>query len=236
MKNSERLFRSFIRMLGATALALVVISGGTYVIARLAEGSIWGRVANYLHKEFAINVDWTVPSWFAVSLWALLGLLAFIHMAVDQPRKIGWLGMTLISWVASVDEFLGLHERLSGPAQVVQESIGIDLAGARWVLLGGVIALLVVLLLIRHVWSLPSEARRDVILGGVVFLIGSIGFEIVDALGFAATDSYNWISMIGSHVEEGLEFAGVILAIRGLLTILPVSIEAIAENPKGSEL
>ena len=113
-----------------------------------------------------------------------------------------------------------LHDRLSTPASAIEGVVGIDLGGATWVLVGLVLAAGVAGLLGRFVLSLPHDSRRDLTAGAGLFLLGAVGFEIVSNLAFETTGTLNAVSAATMHVEELLEFVGVILAIRGLLRLV----------------
>lgn len=221
---------ALIRTLWIGAAVLVMVSATTYLVARLAADLSIVWILEEVHENLSVGKDIALPTWFAVSLWALLGLLAWTHGKLDNRWRSSWMILALVAWTASVDEFLMLHERLSKPASLIQDALGFDLGPARWILVGGVVAMAVATVLVRLILSLPSIALRDVVLGAGAFLMGAIGFELAGILAVNLTGSYGWLYMLTMHVEEGLEFIGVVLAIRGLLCILPLRSGPTAES------
>lgn len=204
----------------ATAL-LFTASMVSFVIAHLSEATSNGRFWAEVHENLSLGVEFNLPTWFSSILWGLFGLVAWYLSTVDAGRRPSWLIVAAVGWVASIDEALMLHDRLSRPGSAIEEVLGIDLDGATWVLVGIVVVGAVAALLARFVLSLPSKPRRDLIVGGGLFLTGAVGFEVISSLAFEATGTVNWLFMVTMHIEEFLEFAGVIVATRGLLRLLP---------------
>lgn len=202
---------------------VVGLSALSYVAARLTVGATYGWILDEVHQNLSVAIDLVLPTWYATALWALLGLLAWVRGFSDAAHKWAWRLFAVVAWVASVDEYLMLHERLNGPAARIEEAIGIDLGGVTWIILGAVVVVAVAVSLGRLVLSLPRRARGFVLAGGAVFLLGAIGFELVHNLierdaGIGATGA-----VIAYHFEEAMEKAGVILAIGGLLDLLPTA-------------
>lgn len=213
----------FMRLLWGAAALLVGGSAVSYVVAQATAGRRHGDLWDEIHQNLSVGVDLSLPTWFASMLWALFGLLAWYHAMSRPSHRSSWLVVAGVGWLASIDEYLMLHERLSGPASAIEGVIGVDLGGATWVLVGGLIALVVAALLGRLVISLPPPTRRDLMVGAGSFLLGALGFELVHNLVQEATGEFNWMVVLPTHIEEALEMVGLILAIRGLLRLLPAA-------------
>jgi hypothetical protein len=202
----------------ATALALSFVS---FVISKVAAGSPNADIWDEVHENLNVGTETNLPTWLASVLWAVFALTALYRWHVASTDRTSWLLLSLVGWGASIDEYLMLHDRLSRPGARIETLVGIDLGGATWVLVGGAVAAIVVAVLVPFVWRLPPATRSDLILGGALFIAGSIGFEVVSNLLFASSDQYDWLVMLTVLIEEGLEFAGVVVATRGLLRLPP---------------
>lgn len=207
----------FISLLWIATVLLLAASAITAVISSLTIATTHGEFWAKVHETLNVGVEFNLPTWFASVLWALFSLAAVYLSTVDLGRRLSWLLVALVGLLASVDEYLMLHDRLGRHSNAIEIALGIDLGGATWILLGVVIAAAVAALLARFVLSLAPRTRRDIVMGAVLFLTGAIGFELISNLAYEVTQSMNWIVELTRHIEELLEFAGVIVATRGLL-------------------
>lgn len=125
-----------------------------------------------------------------------------------------------VTLVASVDEYLEVHERLDLPGNRLTEHFPVDI-GFTWVLLEGPIALVIALLLLRLVLSLPARARNGLILGAVLFLLGALGVESMNGMVLARNEHVvNNPFIYGTMLEELLEMSGVAVALASLLSLV----------------
>lgn len=199
------------------AALLVILSATALLIAQITATAAHGPFWDEVHQNLSVGAEFNLPTWFASMLWGSFALIAWYLSTADSSRRRSWWMLVALGLLASIDEYLMLHERLNAPSSGIERVIGIDLGGATWVLLGIVVAGTVAALLTRFVLSLPSRTRRNLILGGLLFLAGAIGFEVISSLALEATGTLDWVSGFTLHIEESLEYAGVIVAIRGLL-------------------
>lgn len=212
------------RALFALAAIFVLASGVTFALARLATGTAAETILNELHQNLSIGIDLALPTWYASVLWALFAILAALMAGTTRRSRPAWVLMALTAAAASVDEYLMLHERLSRPASGLESRLGIDLGGATWVLIGVPLAAALAGVLFSVVRALPKGARRDVLLGGAFFMVGAVGFEVIQHALFDAADLNNWLVTMVNHLEETFEFVGLIFAIRGLARVLPIQV------------
>lgn len=217
-------------LLWVAATLLVGASALTLVIARITATSAHGWFWDEIHENLSLGVEFNLPTWFASMLWGLFAVIAWYLATADHGRRVLWRMVAVVGLMGSIDEYLMLHDRLSAPGSFVENVIGIDLGGATWVLPGIVVAGLIATVLARFVLSLPATTRRDLIIGGLLFLAGAIGFEVISSLAFEATATVNWVFVVTMHIEESLEYAGVIVAIRGLLGMTSTVVSAISEQ------
>lgn len=210
-----------VRWMTVASAVAVMASLVTYAIARAAAATPQGEFWAEVHENLSVGVERNLPTWWATVLWAGFALAAWAQWLVASEKRMAWMFLSLVGWGASIDEALMLHDRLSAPSGRIETIAGIDLGGATWVLLGGVVAASVGLTLLRFVLGLPGETRRDLLVGAALFLLGAVGFEVLSSLFFESTGEFGWAVVTLIHIEEGLEFAGVVIATRGLLRLTP---------------
>lgn len=193
------------------------------LLALTAHQNTSGRLSSAFHLLFwyvDVGREYNLATWYGSGLWLALGVLAGAIAASRPARRASWFLLAAVSLLASVDEYLEIHERLDRPAESLAAALPLDL-GFTWVLLGAPLALVPVLLLARLVLSLPRPARRALVLGGAVFLAGAIGVETLNGIVLERND---WVVdnrfLYGTMLEELLEMSGIALALGGLLSLL----------------
>lgn len=146
--------------------------------------------------------------------------IAVRPIALARPafRRSWWL-LAVVALLASVDEYLEIHERFDVPGDRLAALLPFDV-GFTWVLVGAPIALVIGLLLLRLVLSLPRRALIGILLGGALFLVGAVGVESLNGRYLAASD---WIVdnryIYGTMIEELLEMSGIALALAALISL-----------------
>lgn len=197
--------------LSAVALGIVVVAFATLTAHQRTTGIVsqnWHTVFWY----FDVGREYNMATWFASGLWLLLGALTAIIASTRPRHRWSWWLFSVVALLASVDEYLELHERLDIPGARLAEMLPFD-ASFTWVIAGAPIALVVALLLLRLWLALPRRSQVGIALGGVLFLAGAIGVETVNGQTLAAnewvvTDAY----IYGTMIEEFLEMVGVATA------------------------
>ncbi|WP_422117544.1 hypothetical protein [Brachybacterium sp. UNK5269] len=200
------------------ALAIVLIA----LASLTAHQRTTGVLSQNLHTVFwyfDVGREYNLATWYGSGLWLLLGVVAAV-IAVSRPAlRASWWLLAVVALVASIDEYLEIHERLDVPGNWIAERLPFDV-GFTWVLIGAPIALVVVLLLARVVLSLPARARNGIVLGGALFVAGAIGVEFVngrvlESAGWVVNNTY----LYGTMVEELLEMSGIAIALASLLSL-----------------
>ena len=222
---------------GALSLLLVVVSGTLYTGMYLTtpEGVLPGYAEptrGTLHWFFFrswgvmdVAREQSVPAWYSSVLWAVFALAAFVMAAMTRLRRVSWVLLGLVGLAASADETVALHERLGSVGDRMAEALGIEVQFA-WAIPGAVLALGVVALLWRLVWSLPRTARALLIAGGAVFLLGALVLETISGQIMLRFDGVvTWHQHLVTHFEELCEMLGLSLAIAGILRLVLVGRE-----------
>lgn len=192
------------------ALVLVFISGGTYVMFVLGGQQPGGWFqAWYL---FDVGREHNIPTWYASFLWASLGALALLAARLTT-RRVAWTFLAVVAFLASIDEYAELHERLDTVGNQWAAALGWQL-WFTWVIPGMVITLVIATLLTPLVWRLPTGQRRLLIIAGAVFLSGAVGVETLSGLILSHFgDQVTWHYVLAVLMEELLELLGVALAV-----------------------
>jgi hypothetical protein len=205
-----------IRLLAGGTAALVLL--GTLVLYPkyvLGHDHVFGFV-----PKFDLDGEINVPTWFSSTLLFLAGLLLLYIAAASRRERDRWARhWFVLGWIfllLSADETSGLHGLLSGPLRGA-----FQLSGAfyhAWVLpVGAGVAVLGVAYL-RFLRSLPASTRRLMIVSGIVYVVGAIGFELPEgmyrtAFGANVTVVYGFLTVF----EETFEMIGIVLFIYTLM-------------------
>jgi hypothetical protein len=182
---------------------------------------------------FAVNSEQNLATFFSV----MLSVAAAASQAVAGRLVGGSVGMAFyvtaaVLFAMAFDDFAQLHERLDSVGDAVLPNLPGHLY--LWVLPALVPAGLVLLAFWHLGRSLAGPARRDLLLGMGLVLVAALGIETVN--GFLDRPGTNGLPLLaGTHVEEFLENLGLIILLRGSLSMLQVSWGAgvglrIAEN------
>lgn len=211
------------------ALAVVggvdVLLGDALMLLSGATGSPFvAKIAEYFWADQEANV-W---SWYSSFLLGAIGigLLLLARMQQDRTgrRAYGVLGVAAI--VMSADETASLHEALG----YLGDSIG-GLT-SNWLLLGIPFAVVAGVVALRLSRRFDPRLRRRLIVAGVVYLLGAVA---VESLGGALSGPmgllrFHPLYVLEVTVEEGLEFAGTLLALRAVLAALQDTAAAAPER------
>lgn len=213
--SDVRLTRRCLRAVGVSALALWGI-GVMIDLARAGlDGSALGRT---VVACFDLDAEQTITAWFSSSLlltcaglWLLGGMRAR-RAATGSPAP--WFVAATLTACLSMDETVGLHERLGN---AVHRSLpGLGLETFAWVIPGACLALLALVPLVRFLRRQPRSLRTGVLLAAGCYFGGAVGVEAVGAwIAAHAGKASPWFAL-EVWVEEGLELAGVFLCARTL--------------------
>lgn len=174
-------------------------------------------VARMLFGQVDPHGEMNVSTWINAGLWQIAGLVAgYCTMQVRDYRK-SWAAVTVLCFYFSLDETVRLHEHLN----LLLTDFGqrLPVATFVWVIPGALIAMLIAGLLLRMVLSLPQTSRNGLLAGGAVFVLGSLGLEVIEGFIYYGQGNNNIFVALGI-VEETLEMTGVALAIAAMLHLI----------------
>lgn len=203
-------------VLAVVAVLLTLASLVTQVFHHLDLAGI--RQAETLTRLLNVDEERSLPTWFSVVLLSLGSFLcaitgAVVHSLGQKARD--WHMLSFLVLALSVDELVGVHERL-GP--LVQSLFGLSVYA--WVVPAGLLGLILLPWLLRFLGRLPTKTRRLVVYAGLVYFGGALGIEALSGIYSAAFGEANIGYESISSAEELLEMLGIVLLSTALLDFL----------------
>lgn len=212
-----------LRALAITICILIVFSlGGQYSRLVLGHGRLLGFV-----PEFHLDAENNIPTYFSTLLLLAVAIVAGLTARVVRERELPfyrhWVGLALIFAYISLDEFASLHERLIVPLREIFDAGGIFYFA--WVIPGLVLVGLFLIAYSRFFWHLPVRWKRLFAISGALYVGGALGAELIGGWYWErAPDSFGWVDVLLTTVEEGLEMTGMALFLYTLLEYLRANV------------
>jgi hypothetical protein len=209
--------RRIIRALAVVIGVLAVLSVSAHLMISLiftdlsTRGMIW---------FVDLNKEGNLPTWYSSS--ALLVASLLLAIISREEKRAGsrysyhWLFLSIVFLFLSLDEIAGLHERSSDPIRSLLGTGG----GAfyySWVIPGMAFVLLVGAFSLKFLFSLDPRIRKYFVIGGFLFVAGSLGMEMIGGSWAAKHGRFNLTYYLMTDLEETLEMSGVLVFISGLL-------------------
>lgn len=171
--------------------------------------------------RFNMDIEISIPTWYNQVLFliaaAVAAMIAILKIANRGEYRYFWAGAAGLLVFLSLDEGASLHETLG--LLDIPKHLGIDgpLFVFGWVFLGLILVAAVAIIFFKFWLSLPRKTKYLLLLSVGVFIFGAIGVEMANGY----YSSIYGIDFIYNGplvaIEEGLEHAGVIIAIYALL-------------------
>jgi hypothetical protein len=171
---------------------------------------------------FGVSEEMNLPTFFSV-LTLVTAAATLVLVGVLTGGRTGQSFAVAAGLLAllAFDDFAALHERLNdlGLAVAPETFSG---PGYLWTIPASLIALVVLAAFWRLATRLHGTARRFILLGLLVFLFAAMGLETLN--GFLDRPGTDGAPLqIGTHLEEVTENLGIILILRGALSLLQVA-------------
>ena len=214
----------------AKTLCTLLVIIAVLVVLHLCTGLVayFNDVPWALDLYFVFNVgsDQSIPTHFAVSAWLVsAGLALKLSRKTGNAATVqrGWKIIAYVSLFLSVDELAMFHERLTGPFRRFFGTEGY--LWYAWVIPYGIGVIIIFLVLTKFLLSQPRKIGGLLILSGVIFVAGAVGFEMVGAdMVFRGEEKGIPYRLIFT-IEETLEMVGVSVFIYTLLLSLQLNTE-----------
>lgn len=222
------------------SVVLALISAGLLVFGPAARVVDYVRQRNYETPEepawwariFDLSTEANLPTWWASTLLAGLAavfLVAGMLQRTAAASASSYWTLGAVALMLSIDEAAAIHEQLLGAVgDVVVDGNG--LLHFTWIVPGAVVALVVGLVVLVASADLPADARRWLAVGGAVFLCGAIVTEAVSGAVLDARGHDRWYLLV-TTVEEGLELAGVLIALTGARRLIRITRTPLGDHP-----
>ena len=169
--------------------------------------------------KFDVGNEQTVAAWFSSVLLLLCGLVPFhigtLKRRFAEPYAMHWLLLGIIFFGLSMDESVGFHESLIDPMRALFDASGVFRYA--WIIPAIAGVLVIGAAYLGFVLHLEPRYRNRIILAGTVFLMGAIGFEMMEGAFASFYARHLLIYETAVHVEDTLEFAGVLLFLHTIL-------------------
>ena len=190
-------------------ISLLLTSTAMYLIRHFTgHDTIYGLI-----RFFNVGSETSLPTYFsALNLLLASCLLALVagHKRGESPKLVRyWLVLAWMLLYMSIDEAAKIHEHFG---RLYNAAVPFPVfASHNWLPIGIALSILVAAFFVPFLLKIPRALALRLILAGVIFLTGAIGFEFVGALMFYTEyavrgDLIYELRRIG---EEGCEMIGI---------------------------
>lgn len=183
---------------------------------------------------FIVNISWTIsewfnfdseiniPTWFSSSKLLILFFLSLTYATLirDKYHSRLYLAMSAVFLFFSADEAASIHESLTLLFQKASVYSPLPNAHGIWIFIypAAVLALAVTFRKGVVLFFQEEVGRAIFILGGVVFVGGGIGFEVIGYFIETEQSRESTAYLMEVSLEESFELLGQSLMILGLMT------------------
>jgi hypothetical protein len=175
----------------------------------------------------AINLLWVAnensfPTFFQVLMLITTATLLFVTGRIQKERHEehrAWTVLALVFVAMTFDEASSIHELAIDRMRSLVE--GIEFFYFGWVVLAIPLVIIFVLSFSRFLLRLDRRTRRTFLIGGALFVVGALGFEMISGA-YVSENGRNTLaySMFLVSAEELLEMTGVLIFLSGVLRFL----------------
>lgn len=174
-------------------------------------------------RLFNFDKERNVPTYYSTILLFTCCPLLYLHGVlsdVEQKTRASWMTLALIFLFLSMDESIGIHERIS---KLIGENLVVSgYLYFAWVIPYGILVVAFLLYFFNFLKKLPTQTFYLFIGSGLLYVSGAIGMEMLGA-NEASTNSLKTIEYaIYMTIEESLEISGISLFIFALVRHLEI--------------
>mgnify|MGYP000867926158 CR=1 FL=1 len=217
-RNVLEKYPLYVRLLGAVALFLVLLSTGGQ-LEKYQSGQ--GLLAELAHL-FYVDTEQNIPTYFSVMLILLAALLlAVISMLTRKhrlPHVSKWVILAFGFLLMALDEAFQIHERLNIPVGKLLGEGSLGIFYFPWTIPGMALVIVLGAFFLRFLFHLPATTRFRFMAAAMIYLAGAIGIELIGSQHAELYGYENWTYSLIATVEESLEITGLIVFLWALLT------------------
>jgi hypothetical protein len=203
-------------------LAVVVLfASAVLFVGLLQDVLLLGGIIPKSSKIWLLDVDveQSVFTWISVLAFFFAAQLLFQlgreAIAWNSGFKWHWLFLAALFLLLSLDEFSGIHEKIS--AGLASQFDNTGLFYFAWAAPAGLLALLGLAAFIPFIRSFPPRLAMLLMLSAAIFLFGAVGMEMVGGAMAEAAGVESPTYRLATNLEEAAELSGVLLFIYVLL-------------------
>ena len=178
-------------------------------------GWLWG-----FNALFQLDLEMTFPAYFQTAVLLInagfMGLLSNRLRILKKPDVTRWKILAWIFVYIATDEILALHDRTIEPLRNALHTGGVLYFS--WVIYGSIVVAIIAAAYWPFLWRLPKNARRGIILAGLLYVGGALFMEMA---GGVYSQRYGQETLVYNlcfvDVEETLEMLGMLVFLRSLV-------------------
>lgn len=217
---------------------------GEYLLENVLGSEASGFIVSLIDL-FSVNMEETIPTWYATLLLfvaaVLLGFITAMKQRNRDPYFRHWLGLTIIFLYLSMDEGAVIHEMFVDPLETTFNTTGY--LTFAWQIVFVPLVILVGLFYLRFLFHLPPRTRNLLILAGGLYVGGAVVIEAISANQWYLQGGVSFLYLAIATVEELFEMLGVVVFIFTLLSYVAamgvtavVGFSAVLETDGGAPL
>jgi hypothetical protein len=185
-------------------------------ISRHFSGSSFGL------SHFFVDNEMTVTTWYSSGLLLLCAILlstiAFVQAKSCKPYLRHWQLLAFIFLYLSLDESIAIHEKWGEPLKSMFKTGGF--LHHAWLIPAVVLVSVLIMSYWRFLAQLHLKTRLLFKLGGMIYITGAIGFEMISGMVIKFGGTMGFFYILCTHFGEGLELMGLSIFLYGLLNYL----------------
>ncbi len=180
-----------------------------------------------LFKAFDFDCEYNFPSIYS-TLTLFLSSILFAFIGIEAKKRnrktfFYWKLLSLIFLFLTMDEFFQIHERIGHFLEGKFTFTGVFYYA--WILpYGMILFILSFLFYFKFLKHLPHKTRNLLLIAGITFTLGAIGFEMLGALEVSSYGDKGMIYIFYT-LEEFFEMTGIAILIYSLLTYIKEALE-----------
>ena len=186
----------------------------------------FGGHSRYLVHIFNLDEEYNIPSCFESGTLLFCSMLLFI-IAINKRKsndrfRFHWSLLAIIFFLMSLDELMSFHENIGGHVRVMFHTGGFLYFA--WVLPAIIFLIILAFIYFKFIFALSAKYRNLFIIGGVIYVIGALGFEMLggEIRKLYMEKSFNYAVM--TNIEEVFEMTGILIFTYALLDYIKVNI------------
>jgi hypothetical protein len=173
-------------------------------------------------KTFYFNSEANIPSFYSASAILFSAILLFLIGNLGSEREKGqstsWKLLGYIFTFLAIDEFVSIHENLTGMIRNLIGNVGNGYLHYAWIIPYVAVFGSVFVYLLRFFFRLPAATKCKFMMAGILFIGGAVGMEMLSGRYeylHGREGDLNYAMLVTA--EELIEMVGIIVFIYALL-------------------